>query len=54
MNYYSRLESLGWVRVGGNSRYDTYAKKNWRVMVSKFFPSSPNASGIYFSRVKGV
>lgn len=54
MNYYERLESLGWRRVGGNSRYDTYAKGDWRVMVSKYFPSNPNKTGIYFFKARGA
>lgn len=35
MNIYQRLTKLGWRRTGGNSRYDCYAKKNWRLVLSK-------------------
>lgn len=35
MSIYQRLERLGWQHVGGNSRFDVYAKKNWRLTISK-------------------
>ena len=49
-NYYERLASLGWKPAGGNSRYDAYVKKNWRVLVSKRIPSTD--TGIYFFQVR--
>ena len=49
MNYYERLESLGWTRTGGNSRYDNYSKGQWRVMVSKHIPNT--GTGVHFWRV---